>query len=109
MQQGVHRVQVIQQVETPVRLAVVAALVFGGTAAMPQMVVAGQRNAMRGVKLRHGRIALYIFAHAVAELQHTAHRYTGHGVNVGGALVLLVGGGKMQGFAAEFRHTVILL
>ena len=101
--------QVIQQVETPVRLAVVAALVFGGTAAMPQMVVARQRNAMRGVKLCHGGIALHIFAHAVAELQHTAHRYIGHGVNVGGTLMLFVSGGKMQSFAAEFRHTVILL
>ena len=101
--------QVIQQVETPVRLAVVAALVFGGAAAVAQMVVAGQRNAVFGVKLRHGRIALYIFAHTVAELQHTAHRYIGHCVNVGGTWMLFVSGGKMQSFAAEFRHSVILL
>ena len=60
--------QVVQQVKAPVRLAVVTALVFGGTAAMPQMVVARQCNAMRGVKLRHGSIALHIFAHTVAQL-----------------------------------------
>ena len=109
VQQGVHRVQIVQQVKATVRLAVVTALVFGGTAAMPQMVVTCQRNAMRGVKLRHGGIALHIFAHTVAQLQHSPHGYAGHRVQVGGALVLLVSGGKMQGFAVEFRHTVILL
>ena len=101
---AVHRVQVIQQVVTTARLAIMAVFPFVCGTAVTQVVVAGQSYAALGIPLRHGAVALYILAHAVAKLQNCTHRLAGHGVQHSGGGMAAVRGREGNGFAVEFGH-----
>ena len=104
MQDTVHRVQVVQEVETAIRLTVVAVLPCLGGVTVAEMVVARQRNAVGSVELGHRCIAAHIFAHAVAELKDSPHRLAGYSVEECGGGVLSVRRREGNGFAVEVGH-----
>ena len=104
MQQGVHCVEVIQQVKTAVRLTVMAMLACLGSITVAQMVIARKGNTVGGIKLCHRGITAHILAHAVAKLQYRAHGLAGHGVQHSGGGMAAVRGREGNGFAVEFGH-----
>ena len=101
---AVHRVQVIQQVVTAAGLAIMAVLPFVCGTAVTQVVVAGQSYAALGIPLRHGAVALYILAHAVAELQHGAHRHPRHGIHAGRHGMNTIGRRETNLFTLQLGH-----
>ena len=97
MDDAVHRVQVVQQVVTAAGLAIMAVLPFVCGTAVTQVVVAGQSYAALG-------IALYILAHAVAELQHGAHRHPRHGIHAGRHGMNTIGRRETNLFTLQLGH-----
>ena len=104
MQQAVHCVQVVQQMEAAVCFAVVAVLPCLCSVAMAEVVVARQSDTVRGVKFGHWRIAAGILTHAVAELDNGPHGHIRAGVQHGGGGVFPVRGRKRKCFAVEAGH-----
>ena len=104
MQDTVHRVQVVQEVATAIRLTVVAVLPCLGGVTVAEGVVARQCNAVGSVELGHRCIAAHIFAHAVAELKDSPHRLAGYSVEECGGGVLSVRRREGNGFAVEVGH-----
>ena len=96
--------QVIQQVVTTAGLAIMAVLPFVCGTAVTQVVVAGQSYAALGIPLRHGAVALYILAHAVAELQHGAHRHPRHGIHAGRHGMNTIGRRETKFFTLQLGH-----
>ena len=104
MEQAVHCVQVVQQMQAAVRLTVMAMLPCLGGIAVAQMVIAHKGNTVGGIKLCHRGITAHILTHAVAKLQYRTHRLAGHGVQHSGGGMAAVRGREGNGFAVEFGH-----